>query len=291
MHENYNIIGFGEILWDLLPDGKQLGGAPANFAYVSSQLGNHGIVLSRVGDDELGRAILDELRSKNLSTDNIQIDEKHQTGIVNVSLDGGQPSYEIVENVAWDFLKLSDEWRKIAETSDAVCFGSLAQRNPVSQKTICEFINLTKKLRIFDVNLRQQFFSPKVLRKSLNLANVVKLNHEELPIIAEMFEIKTINPIKTAQRLLAQFGLKLICVTRGANGSFLVTKKEISENAGLKIQVKDTIGAGDAFTAALAHGILRRWQLNEINEFANKVGAFVASNTGAMPIFPKEFLL
>jgi len=291
MSESFNIIGLGEILWDLLPDGKQLGGAPANFAYISSQFENHGIVLSRVGDDERGRAILDELRSKNLSTDNIQFDEKYPTGIVNVSFNGGQPNYEIVENVAWDFLELSDDWRNIAQTADAVCFGSLAQRNAVSQKTICEFINLTKKLRIFDVNLRQNYFSPKVLRKSFNLANVVKLNHEELPIIAEMFEIKTINPIKTAHRLLSQFGLKLICVTRGANGSLLVTKKNVSENAGLKIEIKDTIGAGDAFTAAMTHGILRRWQLNEINEFANKVGAFVASNTGAMPIFPKEFLI
>lgn len=290
MNESINIIGLGEILWDLLPDGKQLGGAPANFAFIASQLGNHGIVLSRVGDDENGLAILRELSSKNLSTDNIQIDEKYPTGIVNVLLDGGQPSYEIVENAAWDFLELSDEWGNIAKTADAVCFGSLAQRNSVSQRTICEFINLTKKLRIFDVNLRQNYFSPKVMRKSLNLANVVKLNHEELPIIAEMFEIKTINPIKTARRLLAQFGLKLICVTRGANGSLLVTKKQVSENAGLKIQVKDTIGAGDAFTAALTHGILRRWELNQINEFANKIGAFVASSTGAMPNFPKEFL-
>ena len=289
MNESFNIIGLGEILWDLLPDGKQLGGAPANFAYISSQLGNHGTVLSRVGNDERGKAILDELRSKNLSPDHIQIDEEKPTGIVNVSLKGGQPVYEIVENAAWDFLELSGDCRKIAMTADAVCFGSLAQRNAVSQKTICEFINLTKKLRIFDVNLRQDYFSQKVLRRSFNLANVVKLNHEELPVVAEMFEIKTINPIKTARRLLAQFGLKLICVTRGADGSVLVTKKEVSENAGLKIQVKDTIGAGDAFTAAMTHGILHRWGLNEINEFANKIGAFVASNTGAMPVFPEEF--
>jgi len=289
MNECFNIVGLGEILWDLLPDGKQLGGAPANFAYIASQLGNRGIVLSRVGNDERGCAILDELRSKKLSTDHIQIDEEKPTGIVNVSLSGGQPSYEIVENAAWDFLELSDDWHKIALTADAVCFGSLAQRNHVSQKTICEFINLTKKLRIFDGNLRQHFFSPKVLRKSLNLANIVKLNHEELPVVAEMFEIKTINPIKTARRLLEKFGLKMICVTRAENGSILVTKKEVSENAGLKIEVKDTIGAGDAFTAALAHGILRGWELSAINEFANKVGAFVASKTGAMPDFPKEF--
>jgi fructokinase len=186
-------------------------------------------------------------------------------------------------------LELSDDWRKIARTADAVCFGSLAQRNNISRKTICEFIGLTENWRIFDVNLRQKFFSSQILRKSLNLANVVKFNHEELPFIAEMFEVKENNPIAAAQRLLFQFDLKLICVTRGANGSLLISKDEVSENAGLKIQVKDTIGAGDAFTAALAHGILRRWTLNEINEFANKVGAFVASNRGAMPNFPEEF--
>lgn len=286
----FNIIGLGEILWDLLPDGKQLGGAPANFAYIASQLGNRGIVLSRVGNDEQGCAILDELRAKNLSTDNIQIDEEKLTGIVNVSLNGdGQPRYEIVENAAWDFLELSGDWREIAQSADAVCFGSLAQRNAVSQKTICDFIGLTENLRIFDVNLRQKFFSPKLLRKSFNLANIVKLNHEELPVIAEIFEIKALNPLETARRLLEKFGLKLICVTRGANGSILVTKQEVSENAGLKVQVKDTIGSGDAFTAALAHGILHGWELNETNEFANKIGAFVASKTGAMPSFPKEF--
>ncbi|HVE58878.1 MAG TPA: carbohydrate kinase [Pyrinomonadaceae bacterium] len=290
MTNKFNIIGLGEILWDQLPDGKQLGGAPANFAYAASQLGNRGIVLSRVGDDESGRAILDELKSRNLSTDNIQIDAKNPTGVVKVSLnDEGQPSYEIVENAAWDFLELSADWRKLAQTADAVCFGSLAQRSAVSQKTIRGFIDLTKNLRIFDVNLRQQFFSPKVLRSSLNLANVVKLNHEELPVIAEIFDLQTVNPIAAAQRLLAQFGLNMICVTRGANGSILVTKKEVSENAGLKIQVKDTIGAGDAFTAALTHGILHGWELDKINEFANKIGAFVASQRGAMPNFPEGF--
>ena len=283
--KEFNIIGLGEILWDVLPDGKQLGGAPANFAYVSNALGNRGIVLSRVGDDELGREILDELRAKNLATKYVEIDADKLTGIVNVKLENGQPGYEIVENVAWDFLELSENWREIAKNYDAVCFGSLAQRGEVSRQTIRKFVGLTNGLKIFDGNLRQNYFSVGVIRESFELANVAKLNHEELPIVAEMLEIAGGNQLETAKNLREKFDLKFLCVTRGANGSWLLTENETSENAGLKITVKDTIGAGDAFTAGMTHGILRGWELDKINEFANKVGAFVASNTGAMPSF------
>ncbi len=286
----FNIIGIGEILWDLLPDGKKaLGGAPANFAYVAGVLGDNGIVLSRVGGDAPGTEILAELKAKNLSTETIQIDAAKPTGVVNVSFDNGQPVYEIVENAAWDFLELTEDWREIALKADAICFGSLAQRGEVSCKTVRETVNLAKNLRIFDVNLREQFFSQKTLLKSLNMANVAKLNADELPLVAEIFEIKKINPAKAARDLLVKFGLKMVCVTRGANGSLLVTKREVSEHAGIASAVADTIGAGDAFTAVLAHGLLRGWTLGEINEFANKVGAFVASQTGAMPDFPEEF--
>ncbi len=281
----FNIIGLGEILWDLLPTGKQLGGAPANFAYVSKQLGNNGIICSRIGNDELGTEILEQINAKNLSTDYIQIDQENPTGIVNVTLEKGQPSYEIVENVAWDFLELSENWRDLADKADAVCFGSLAQRNEISRKTIREFVGLTKGLRIFDVNLRQKYFSTEILRESLNLANVCKLNHEELPIVAELLQIKGDSVIETAQNLRQKFDLKLLCVTRGSNGSLLITENEVSEFGGLKITVADTIGAGDSFTAGLTHGLLRNWELDKINGFANQVGAFVASKTGAMPDF------
>ncbi len=286
----FTIVGLGEVLWDVLPDGKQLGGAPANFAYISNALGNRGIVLSRVGDDEFGREILDELKAKNLATEYVEIDGEKLTGIVNVKLENGQPSYEIVENVAWDFLDLSKNWREIAAKTDAVCFGSLAQRSEVSRRMIREFVSLTNGLKIFDVNLRQNYFSAQVIRDSLTLANVAKLNHDELPIIAEMLEITGENQLIQAKNLREKFDLKFLCVTRGANGSLLISENEFSENAGLKITVKDTIGAGDAFTAAMTHGILRDWNLDKINEFANRVGAFVASNTGAMPDF-SEFEL
>lgn len=287
--KSFNIIGLGEVLWDLLPTGKQLGGAPANFAYVAKQLGNNGIICSRIGNDKLGAEILEQLEAKNLSTDYIQIDAENQTGIVNVTLENGQPSYEIVENVAWDNLELTENWREIASTSDAVCFGSLAQRNEISRKTIREFVGLTKGLRIFDVNLRQSYYSKEILETSLNLANVAKMNHDELPIVAELIEIKGDNIIETAQNVRQKFNLKLLCVTRGSNGSLLITQNNLSEFSGLKIEVADTIGAGDAFTAGMTHGLLRGWELDKINEFANKVGAFVASNKGAMPKFANEF--
>lgn len=281
----YKTVGIGEILWDLLPTGKMLGGAPANFAYVSNALGNDAAVLSRVGNDQLGGELLGELKNKNLSPGSVQTDEKNPTGIVKVELENGQPSYEIVEGAAWDFLELDVNWREIASRTDAVCFGSLSQRTETSRDTIREFVELTKGLRIFDVNLRQRYFSPKVLQNSFALANVVKLNHEELPTVAEMLEIESENPFGAAKVLREKFRLKLICVTRGAGGSVLITENETSEFAGLKIEIADAIGAGDAFAAGMTHGILRGWSLNEINEFANRVGAFVASNTGAMPDF------
>lgn len=285
----FNIIGIGEILWDLLPGGKRLGGAPANFAYVANALGNRGMVLSRVGTDAAGKEILGELKAKNLSTGGIQLDDRQPTGAAKVTLRDGEPSYEILENAAWDHMELSDDWRAAAREAHAICFGSLAQRGEVSAQAIRLAVQLTRKLRIFDVNLRQPFYTPKILRKSLFLATVVKLSSEELPAFAGMFEVKERDPIKIARYFLYQYGLKMFCITRGAKGSFLVTKKHVSNHPGIKIELADAVGAGDAFTAALAHGLLRRWELNKINDFANRVGAFVASKEGAMPELPEEF--
>ena len=288
MQNSFNIIGIGEILWDLLPEGKRPGGAPSNFAYVANALGDRGFVLSRVGDDAPGREILAKLKAKTLSTATVQTDAEHPTGSVGVSFIDGQPVYEIAGNAAWDFLELTDDWREIALRADAICFGSLAQRGAASCKTIRETVNLVKNLRIFDANLRREFFSRETLRKSLNMANVAKFNAEELATVAEIFEIKKLNPEKAARDLLVKFGLKMVCVTRGAAGSLLVTKKNSSEHAGFRSAVADPVGAGDAFTAALVHGLLRRRTLDEINEFANRIGAYVASQTGAMPDFPEE---
>lgn len=287
MNDKFNIVGLGEVLWDVLPAGKQLGGAPANFAYISKQLGNRGIVASRVGSDADGKQILQRLEKIGVDVSHLQTDDEHQTGTVKVSLENGRPSYEITENVAWDFLNLTEDWRDLAKTCDAVCFGLLAQRNTVSQRTIREFLRLTRidALKIFDVNLRQQFFSPAILRGSLLLADVVKLNDEELPKICEIFAVEGANEIEKTKNLRRKFDLPLLCLTRGANGSVLVSENEVSAHHGVKVEVADTIGAGDAFTAALTHGFLRGWNLDEINEKANRVGAFVASQTGAMPSF------
>lgn len=284
--KRFKIVGIGEVLFDILPNGQKMpGGAPANFSYISTQLGNDGIIASRVGNDTDGAELLQNLTSKGVDVSHIQKDAENATGTVKVSLRNGQPKYEITENVAWDLLKLSDKWRDLAKNCDAVCFGSLAQRNPISRETIYSFVHLTQGLRIFDVNLRQNYFSKQFLQDSLNLANVVKMNHEELPQIAKMFDVKTENQIETTKNLLDKFSLKLICITRGENGSLLLNENDISEHKGLKIKIADTIGAGDAFTAAMTDGILRGFDLQKINEKANKIGAFVASNFGAMPEF------
>jgi fructokinase len=285
--KQFKIVGLGEVLWDVLPTGKQLGGAPANFAYISNRLGNHGIVASRVGTDEDGNEIIEKLNAVGVDVSRIQKDSEHATGMVEVALQNGQPSYRITENVAWDFLEFSEDWKELAKSCDAVCFGTLAQRNSVSRNTIQDFLNQTNPecLRIFDVNLRQNYFSPPILLQSLKLANVLKLNHEELPGIVDLFEIYGADEIEKVKNLRAKFDLHLVCLTRGGGGSLLIGENEISEHSGIRVEIADTIGAGDAFTATLAHGILHGWNLAEINEKANRIGAFVASQTGAMPEF------
>jgi fructokinase len=282
----HTIVGLGELLWDLLPAGKQLGGAPANFAYITNLLGNKGVPASRVGNDSLGDAALQRLTQLGVSTEFVQRDALHPTGSVNVEIDRGQPRFEILQSVAWDFLDWSQPWQRLATEADAVCFGSLAQRSAQSQSTIRSFLNATRPraVRVFDVNLRQNFYSRQVLAESMRLATIVKLNHEELPKIMHLFEIASHGEMDSAQRLLSMHDLKLVCITRGDGGSLLISANECSEHAGIKVKVADTVGAGDAFTAAMVHGYLRGSSLKQINESANRVGAWVASQPGAMPV-------
>jgi fructokinase len=282
----YTVVGLGELLWDLLPSGKQLGGAPTNFAYITNLLGDNGIPASRLGNDALGNEALQRLKQLGLSAEFVQQDSLHATGTVKVEIDDrGQPRFEILQPVAWDFLEWTPPWRRLAAEVDAVCFGSLAQRSAQSQSTIRAFLTATRPqaVRIFDVNLRQNFYSRQVLAESMKLATIVKLNHEELPKIMQVLELAGPNDKESAQRLQSAHGLKLICVTRGDGGSLLVSADECSEHPGIKIKVADTVGAGDAFTAALVHGYLRGTPLAQINETANRVGAWVASQSGATP--------
>ncbi len=288
--KRFCIVGLGEVLWDRLPGGKRLGGAPANFAYIAAQLGDRGIIASRVGNDADGVEIVERLRSAGVETDSIQVDEDHQTSTVKVELDDGQPSYEIKENAAWDFLELTGNWRDLALRCDAVCFGTLAQRSTVSRKSIHEFLSFTNisAQKIFDVNLRQRYFSRDIINESLAAATIAKVNHEELPIVADMFQIAGSSEIELGKNFREKFDLELVCITRGGNGSLLITENKTSEHAGIKIEIADTIGAGDAFTAAVTHGILRGWRLDEVNREANGVAAYVASQLGAMPAISKE---
>ncbi len=280
------VIGLGELLWDLFPGGKQLGGAPANFAYITSLLGDEGIPASRLGQDALGGEAIRRLGQLDLSTEFIQRDEDHPTGTVKVEVDtAGQPRFEISRSVAWDFLDWTPQWQRLAQQADAVCFGSLGQRSERSRSTILAFVLAVKPnaLRVFDVNLRQDFYSKQIISNSMKLSNVIKLNQDELPRIMQLFEFDHRHDEDSARHLLSLYNLKLVCVTRGNGGSLLVSADECSEHAGFNVKVQDTVGAGDAFTAALVHGYLRGTVLAEINETANCVGAWVASQSGATP--------
>jgi fructokinase len=280
------VVGLGELLWDLLPSGKQIGGAPANFAYITNLLGDTGIPASRVGRDSLGDEALHRLAQLGLSPAAVQQDPIHPTGTVKVEIDsGGQPRFYISEPVAWDFLEWPSSWQELATEADAVCFGSLAQRSAQSRATIRSFLQATRPeaVRIFDVNLRQSFYTAQVLAESMKLATVVKLNHEELPQIMHLLGYENSGEKESARCLLSSHHLKLVCVTRGRGGSLLISPDECSEHPGFKVKVADTVGAGDAFTAALVHGYLRGSSLAQINETANRVGAWVASQPGATP--------
>jgi len=290
----FQIVGLGEILWDLFPTGRQLGGAPANFAYISNLLGNRGIVASRVGDDELGRAALEQLAQRGISMESIQSDGIHPTGTVRVEVDGaGQPRFEIAEGVAWDYLEWTPEWKRLAGATDAVCFGSLAQRCPTTGATIRKFLQAMRSgtVRVFDVNLRQRFFTRDILVRSMEVADIVKLNHEELPRILAMLEIAEAGEKDGALKLAARHNLTLVCVTRGSAGSLVVTKdQKCAEHPGFRVKVADTVGAGDAFTAGMVHAYLRGASLAEMSEAANRVGAWVASQAGGMPAVPESGL-
>lgn len=296
MREQHLILGIGELLWDVLPEGPRLGGAPANFTVMAGRLGNHAAILSRIGRDDLGRKAVRQLDPLPTDTSHLQVDPAHETGRVTVALKDGQPEYIIHEPAAWDFMELSDEWVQMAQRADAICFGSLAQRSPESRQTIQTLAAQTSSacVRVFDVNLRAPFYSGEVVQESLELATVMKMNDAEVPQVMTLLGLPAEEELVTAtlrlgaERLLAEFPtLQMVAVTRGGHGSLLVTREEWHEHPGVSIKVADTIGAGDAFTAALTHYLLRGANLETLNEAGNRWGAWVASQSGAMPALPE----
>ena len=285
---SFKIVGIGEVLWDLLPSGRQLGGAPANFTFHASALGAETQLISRVGKDDLGRETLDRLSKLGVPTECVEVDEKLPTGTVGVTVTAdGQPQYQIHENVAWDAIRGDSAGRSGVAVADAVCFGSLAQRSEPSRTTIQSLVAaaLASTLRIFDINLRQHYYSRDVIEKSLALANVLKVNDAELPRLAQMFGLSG-DERTQIQQLAERNGLRAVACTRGGNGSLLFAEGRWSDHPGVPTTVVDTVGAGDSFTAALTLGLLAGWDLDRINDHANRVAAFVCSCAGATPELP-----
>lgn len=288
------VVGLGEVLWDIFPSGPKPGDAPANFAYCSHLLANRAVIASRVGDDELGRKIRELFVRAGLTDQFIQIDSERPTGTVQVQVDDqGQPKFEITEPAAWDFLECTAIWESLAQSADAVCFGSLAQRSSQSREAILRFLERTRPeaLRIFDVNLRQSFFSAAIIKESLGHANVLKLSHEELPLLKSLVQVNTASDldgeISFCRSLINKFDLRLVCITRGANGSLLCSPDGYHQHPGFHVHVRNTVGAGDAFSAGLACELLRGSSPTEMNDLANRMGAWVASCEGAMPEVPQ----
>jgi fructokinase len=297
LKQEHLILGIGELLWDVLPQGPQLGGAPANFAVMAGRLGDHAAILSRIGRDELGRRAVERLEPLPADSSFLQVDTAHETGRVAVAFEDGQPSYTIHQPAAWDFLELTDTWVQLAERADAICFGSLAQRSAQSRQTIQTLVAETaaSSVRVFDVNLRAPFYSAEVIEESLELASVIKMNDAELPQVLELLGLPDQEQAASgslqmgAERLLAEFpSLHMVAITCGAQGSLLTTRDERHEHAGISVKVADTIGAGDAFTAAMTHYLLRGAGLATLNEAGNRWGAWMASQSGAMPELAKS---
>ncbi len=288
MSRPHIVIGIGELLWDVFPDGHRLGGAPANFAYHCQQLGAEACPVSCVGEDALGREIRVALEDLGVNHTLVAHDSKHPTGTVQVSLDAnGQPTYEICTDVAWDFIPLSSELKAVAERADAACFGSLAQRSQISRSTIHQFLKTMRPetLKIFDANLRQNFFTKETLNASLGYANLLKLSDDELPVLAELFGL-TGSTTDQLTQLLQRFDMRLIAYTRGAKGSLLMTPDETIEHSGHPAGVVNSVGAGDSFTASLCLGLLNGHPLLQINDHANRVASYVCSQDSATPKLP-----
>lgn len=289
---NEIVVGMGEALWDVLPEGKKIGGAPANFAYHVSQFGLPSCVVSAIGDDALGKEIIENFTSKGL--DQLIAEVPYPTGTVQVEIDQtGIPLYDIKENVAWDNIPYTEHLDALAKSTKAVCFGSLAQRNVVSRNTINHFLDTMPKdddsLIVFDVNLRQGFYSKEILCKSMQNCNILKINDEELITVSRMFGYPGIDLQDKCWILLGKYNLKMLILTCGINGSYVFTPGNVSFQPTPKVEVADTVGAGDSFTAAFIASILKGKSVTEAHTIAVKTSAYVCTQKGAMPILPPEY--
>lgn len=286
------LVGMGEALWDVLPEGKKIGGAPANFAYHVSQFGLPSCVVSAVGDDDLGREIIENFTAKGLKQ--LIADVPYPTGTVQVEIDqSGVPQYEIKENVAWDNIPYTERLESLAERTTAVCFGSLAQRNVVSRNTINRFLDVVSRneenLIVFDVNLRQGFYNKEILCNSMKRCNILKINDEELVTVSRMFGYPGIDLQDKCWILLGKYNLKMLILTCGINGSYVFTPGNVSFQPTPKVEVADTVGAGDSFTAAFISSVLKGKSVSEAHSLAVRTSAFVCTEKGAMPTLPTQF--
>ena len=287
------VVGVGEVLWDVFPTGEHFGGAPANVAMHAAALGAEAWMVSAVGRDARGDAALAQLDAAGVHRGTVAQQIQHRTGVVRVSIDAtGQPAFDIEPDVAWDYVPWTADVAQLVARGNAICFGTLAQRAPVSRATIARAVGATPRSawRLFDVNLRQIYFDAGTIRASLTLANAVKLNDEELPLVAELCKLRASTPLEQLRELCDEFELRLAALTRGASGAVLVTPHEICESAAPRTIVADTVGAGDAFTAALLMGLLAGHSLAEVSERANAVAAYVCSQPGATPSIPETLI-
>jgi fructokinase len=284
MKERPLVAGIGELLWDILPSGRQLGGAPCNFSFHAKQAGCDSFIISAIGSDEMGAGIKKVLTELGLSDKYVQ-ENRYPTSTVTVDLkENGHPDYIIHENVAWDHLSPDNGMEKLAAEIDAVCFGTLAQRNNESETVIKSFLSATKSscLKVFDINLRQHYYSKELILNSLNLSDVLKLNEDELPVVADFFGFPG-SPENQLDQILRNFKLKFIVYTLGEKGSYIISGKELSFCEVPKVVIADTVGAGDTFTAVFVAGILKGIPLKEIHHKATASAAYVCTQKGAMP--------
>lgn len=294
MKERPVLAAIGEVLWDVYPDAARFGGAPANFACHAGALGADAVLISSVGLDDLGDRALETLTGHGVDSSCVTRDGNHATGQVNVTLDAtGRASYRFADDSAWDHLRWSEAVESIARQADAVCFGTLAQRSPDSRHVIRKFVELAPAgtMRMFDVNLRQDFYGAETIDVSLKLATAVKLNEEELPIVAQLCGVAGADARGMLRGLLSRYELRIAALTCGSDGALLMTPDQESRCPALPTTVVDTVGAGDAFTATLVMDCLHGVPLGEINQHANAVASFICSQAGAVAPLPPELLL